>query len=203
MLYKQSLRITVGFQTVDAPLAADATLLMAPKRCIWLKSQVLVDPDASDVQPLANANSTVHILGPNRRSQAHVRVVCARNDFIIVRPLQKGYNWPKRLFCNNHTVIRRAINHSRLDEIPISLAMNRLSPSRYFLPLVPNVIEERVHTIILKLVLHRPDENILLDAATNLEVFDTCNESVAERGVDVLVDEYPFHCNTYLTTVQE
>lgn len=80
----------------------------------WLLERV--DEDGSSLQTLTNALGTSDVLAPHTCSKTGLAGVGTLDNLLLIVPWLGRNNWTKRLFLDDHRVVRRIVDDGWLDE---------------------------------------------------------------------------------------
>lgn len=94
LLQEKRLAVTERNQARNTPFVTPVTaLLVAAKRHAGIEFEMRVDPDRACLDLLGNAIRTVHIPGPHRCSETHLRVVGFPDGLFFGLEREEWYDW--------------------------------------------------------------------------------------------------------------
>lgn len=188
LLQIQTLAIAIRFQPHNAPLKPDSTLLMPAKRHLGAHLHVRINPHAPGLQPPRYPPRLLQIMAPHRGPQPHPRIVRARNNLLLVLPLQDGQDGPERLLRHEPRPVGRVVDDGRRDEVAGVRGRGQRATDGDGLLLGRDVEEEGAYSLVLHAVLHGAEEDVWGEARAELQRARVSYHGVAERVVDGGVD---------------
>lgn len=111
--------LEVGVECLLTQLAANTRLLVAAKGNLGVEEVVVVDPDGTSVELVADADGSVEILGVDGRGQAVGRVVAHAEDILLVLELGNGSDGSEDLLAHNLHVVADVTEDGGLDEVTL------------------------------------------------------------------------------------
>src|SRR5437879_3632298 len=186
-------------------LLAEARLLRPAKRQLVVGDDDRVHPRVAGLELLHRAMRGGHVGGPDRRTQAELRVVGKTEPFIEVFDLAHRQRRSEDLFLPHAGVVGHLADDGRLDE-PALLVLGTVRPAASVDQLratIERVLELGLDLGALRFGVHRAHAAVLVEPITRLELRRARDELLQERVIGALLNVKPLRGKTLLAAVEE
>lgn len=194
-------RVAVSLEALSAPLATDATLLVATEDSLGSRLLEGVDEDGAGLEALGDLLGVGDVLAPDTGTKTGVGVVGALDDLLLIGPGLGGDDGAEGLLGDDAAVVGGVVDDGRLDEEALLGGGSFLADGE-LVALLAGILEELLDLLVLHLVLDGAEEGAGVGVA-DLNGLGEVDHLGEELGIDALVDVDALGGNADLAGVLE